>query len=116
MPETSASGVAEELLPPDFVWLGAGPLFQRSEIAPIVPHAHVAQRIEETLVQQQPVGTLIHRVRDLRSEAKEGADAGQRVHAHSQVDHDQIRISGEVGRLAARRAHPGIIATQLRWE
>src|SRR5262249_42509846 len=107
VPKAGASGVAQKLLPPQHVRLGARPTLERVKIAPVLAHARVQRKkgIDDVLVQQQALGLLSHGVRNARPKPQDGLDSCKRVDPHSQIDHDQIGIAAKID-SSAIDSHP----------
>src|SRR5439155_17379609 len=98
VPEAGAAGVFEEVLPPNAMRFGAGPLHEGVEIAPVLAHAemHGKKRVKEIFVAQEAFGFGGGGLGDLRAEAEKSLDAGNAVDAHAEVDDYEVGIGGEV--------------------
>jgi hypothetical protein len=83
----------------------ARPGLERIEVAPVLPEAvlHRLRGKDDLLVEEEPVGLLVDRGLDLRSQALHGLDAMRLLNARAEVDDDQVGVRGEVGRRPARR-------------
>src|SRR5699024_1931009 len=81
MPETGTAGVAQELLPPDTMRIGARPSLERLEVAPVLADTQMwrQQRENKILMGQQPIRRRPGRLVYARAEAKQRFQAGQRV-------------------------------------
>jgi hypothetical protein len=70
----------------------AGPLFERRQIAPVLPHADVQgeQAIEQILVQQKAIRLGVDGFPDPRPKGKHGAKPAPGVRPHAEIDHNKI--------------------------
>ena len=102
VPEAGASCVAEEVPPPEAVWVGAGPFEERIHVAPVLAHAgvHGEKGEYEIFVAEEAVGLGGDGAGDFGAESNEGFEAGDAVDAHTEVDDDQVGILGEVDGVA----------------
>src|SRR5580692_12367467 len=60
---------------------------------------HRKQGKEEILVVQESIWLRLYGGRYLRSEPKQGLDSADAIHSHSQVNHNQVGIFGEINGL-----------------
>jgi len=98
VPEAGASGIAQEILPPLAVRVGAGPFNQGIGIAPVLAHAdvHREKREEEIFVAQEAFGFFGGRLADLRGNAEQHFESGQTIDAHSKIDDDEVGIGRQI--------------------
>ena len=110
VPESGASGVAEEVLPPLAVRIGASPGEERVHIAPVLADSGMRgeERKDEVLVSEEAFGLIGGGFGDFGAESDEGFEAGEAVDAHAEVDHDQVGVLGEVdGEAVDAGGHDG---------
>src|ERR1700733_573511 len=98
VPEAGAAGVAQEILPPFTMGLGARPGKKCFRIAPVLAHAgmHGKERENKVLVQQQAIRRGVDRVGDLRPEAEECLQTGEAIDAHTEIDDDEVGILRQI--------------------
>ncbi len=98
VPETGRSRTLQKPLPPLTVRIGPCPPFLRGKVSPVLAHSDVrrGEGPQQVFVQQQSVGLSLDRLRDVRAEAEQGFESGQPADPHPQVNHDEVRIGGQI--------------------
>src|SRR5262249_3465324 len=102
VPKAGAARVPEKVLPPYTVRVGASPLHEGVDVAPVLAHAdmHREQGIDYVFVAEEAVGLGCSRICELWAESEESLDSGKAIDAHTEIDDDKIGISGKIHRTA----------------
>ena len=114
-----AAAVAEVVRPPGLVRKRARPGLERIEVAPVLAHAVVRPvlvREDDFFVEEQSVGLRLDGGPDLRAPRRLRSVllAARFLDAHAEVDDDEVRVGGEVGRRPTRRVlHAATVARPL---
>src|SRR5947209_15766984 len=73
------------------------------------------ETVIELLVAEQPGRSRLHRVCDLRAQAREHFEAAKCVDPHAEVDHYEVGIIGQIDRIALHPATHGDTVQDKRY-